>query len=113
MITSLYRDYFQKSKVFLYPILEIKRGVSVTPVQTFTAWQDQYPHDGAKLCAQYHLRDDQDFRAFEKAKLLGNPLFHDFKQVGENDGVYVFDFSKLQEDWNNFLRGKYSSLSAD
>jgi hypothetical protein len=50
VIKSLYKDYFQKSRVFLYPALEIKRGGSVTPVETYISWKNNY-----NLDAQYGL----------------------------------------------------------
>lgn len=113
VIKSLYTDYFQKSRVFLYPALGIKRGVSVTPIETYVAWEGQYTKEDGKLICLYHLREDEDFRHFEKSKLLGNPLFHDFKQVDDTKGVYVFDFQKYRSDWNRFLNGKYSQLTPD
>ena len=45
-IQSLYRDYIQKSKLFLYPLLDIKRGVSVTPTETYMAWKGKYEFTG-------------------------------------------------------------------
>lgn len=110
-ITSLYRDYFQKSRVFLYPALGIRRGVSVTPVQTYTSWNGVYTEGDMKLCVLYHLREDQDFKLFEENKLLNHPLFHDFKKVGDGDGIYVFDYETHKDDWGHFLNGKYSKLS--
>lgn len=111
VIKSLYKDYFQKSRVFLYPALEIKRGVSVTPIETYMAWQDHYPLQSAKLICLYHLRDDDFFKQFEKVKLLGNKLYHDFKQVEERKGVYVFDFADMLEDWYHITNGRYSKIS--
>ena len=112
-IKSLYKEYFQKSRVFLYPALDIKRGVSVTPMETYMSWEGNYALSDAKLCCLYHLRDDDEFNVFEKHKLLGNKLFHDFKQVEDKKGVYIFDFSSLSEDWNAVVNGKYSKLSSD
>ena len=65
-ITSLYKDYFQKSRIFMYPILEIKRGASVTPIETYLSWEDQYSLCDRKLICHYHLRDDSEFTVFEK-----------------------------------------------
>lgn len=113
VITSLYKDYFQKSRVFLYPALDIKRGVSVTPIETYMSWANHYAVDDAKLICLYHLRDDDFFKQFEKVKLLGNKLYHDFKQVEEKKGVYVFDFSDLLEDWHYVTTGRYSKISND
>lgn len=113
VITSLYKDYFQKSRVFLYPALDIKRGVSVTPIETYMSWANHYAVDDAKFICLYHLRDDDFFKQFEKVKLLGNKLYHDFKQVEEKKGVYVFDFSDQLEDWHHVTTGKYSKISND
>jgi len=112
-IKSLYKDYVQKSRVFLYPSLDIKRGVSVTPIETYIAWDNNYKAEDAKLSCLYYLRNDDDFKQFEKQKLIGNKLFHDFKEVGNSRGVYVFDFSSIKADWDNVITGKYSKLTPD
>lgn len=110
-IESLYRNYVQKSRIFLYPALDIKKGGSVTPIQTFVSWEGQCSKEDCKLVLLYHLRQDEEFRNFEKAKLTGNPLFHDFRLVEDDKGVYMFDYSALKDDWESFLQGKYSKLS--
>jgi len=111
-ITSLYKDYFQKSRIFLYPILEIKRGTSITPIETHVSWEGHYSKNDMKLICLYHLRSDAEFLQFEKERLYNNKHFFDFKQVDDNKGVYVFDFSNYEKDWNNIIRGKYSQLTA-
>jgi len=112
-LKSLYRDYFQKSRIFLYPALDIKRGSSVTPIQTYVSWEGHYkPEDGKFICL-YYLRDDDEFRKFEKQKLLGNKLFYDFRMVDDNKAVYVFDYNLIKHDWNCFIKGKYSKMSPE
>ena len=110
-IKSLYKNYFQKSRVFLYPALDIKRGVSSTPIETHISWNKIYDKNDAKLCCLYHLRNDHEFKTFEKSKLLSNKLFHSFTDLGDNRGVYVFDFTSQMKDWNAFISGKYSQFS--
>lgn len=113
-IDSLFTEYVQKSKLFLYPALDIERGGSVTPIETYTSWKDYYSTKDCKLICLYHLRDDIEFKNFEKVVLLNHPKFCDFKQVESetgNDGVYVFDFINHKDDWDNFLVGRYSELS--
>jgi hypothetical protein len=110
-IKSLYRDYFQKSRVFLYPALEIKRGVSVTPVQTYVSWEGRYKPEDMKFICLYQLREDEDFQRFERVKLVGNRLFHDFEQVDEDSGIYIFDYSPFEHDWQCFLSGSYSRMT--
>lgn len=112
-IKSLYRDYVQKSRIFLYPALNIKRGHSVTPIQTYTSWDGVYRPEDRMLICLYHMRTDEEYRQFEKTKLMGNPMFCDFRLTDDDKGVYIFDFSSLSTDWDNFLKGRYSKLSAD
>lgn len=113
MITRLYKGpnnemYFQKSRVFLYPVLETKRGGSVTPINTFVSWADNISQVDRKLICLFTLRNDSDFRKFEKTMLLGNELFHDFKEGEDGTGIYVFDFNKHAVDFDTFLKGTYS-----
>lgn len=113
MITSLYKSYFQKSRVFLYPVLGIPRSSSVTPINTFMSWKDHYSFDDAKLFCVFHLRDDVEYKQFEKNKLFNHSMFHDFFETEDDKGVYVFDYSKYEDDWFKVLDGKYSKLSSD
>ena len=113
VITSLNKDYFQKSRVFLYPALQIKRGVAVTPIDTYISWIDHYSLEDHKLICLYHIRDDEEFKVFEKNKLLGNKLFDKFIQLENNKGLYVFDFSHMKDDYKVISRGSYSKISHD
>jgi hypothetical protein len=46
VINALYKKYFQKSKIFIYPLLDIKRGTQIVPSETYLAWNDLYsPED--------------------------------------------------------------------
>ena len=112
-IKSLYREYFQKSRVFLYPALEIKKGSSVTPIQTYIGWKDNIKCEDKKLVCLYHLRNDKEYRAFEKTKLFGNKLFDDFKELEDNKGLYIFNFEQYGRDWEYILKGKYSKVSPE
>lgn len=113
VIKTLYTDYFQKSRVFLYPALGIKKGGSVTPIETYMCWKGHYSIEDAKLSCLYHMRNDMDFKNFEQVKLFGNRSFHDFKQVEDKKGVYVFDFSDNMSNWAAVITGKYSTLTND
>ena len=110
-IKDLYKDYFQKSRIFLYPILDIKRGGSVTPIQTYVSWSGNYTEKDRMFICTYSLRNDPEFKYFEKTKLLGNKFFHDFKHIGNDEGVYVFDLNSRKDDWDNIIKARYSRLS--
>jgi len=111
-IKDLYTAYFQKSKSFLYPALGIKRGVNVTPIETYLGWEDKFHYTDYKLVGLYHLRDDKEFQVFEEKMLLNNPLFDDFIELADNKALYIFDFTEeYKEDWDNIILGRYSKLS--
>ena len=112
-IDSLYRDYVQKSRLFLYPALGIKRGHSVTPIQTYVSWENRFTPEDCRLICLYHLRTDDDFRLLERVKLVGNPLFEEFIELPDNVGAYIFNFEERREDFMQFINGKYSQFSRD
>jgi hypothetical protein len=115
-IQTLYRGYFQKSKVFLYPLLNIKRGFSITPVQTYLHCKElDIKLHSKKLICLFHKRSDKEFVDFEKTKLIGNKLFHSFKDIEGNppSRVYLFDYEVYSQDWNNIIKGRYSKLSPE
>lgn len=122
-IKTVHKDYFQKSLTFLYPMLDIKRGVSVTPIRTFLSWKDVYKVSDRKLICLYYLRKDQEFYKFEKEKLRGNKLFENFKEIENIEnilsitqeltiGAYIFNYDEYSQDWEHITQGRYSKLSS-
>lgn len=107
----MYKEYFQKSKIFLYPLLSIQKGSSVTPIKTYISYDGYCTENDCKLLLVFHKRDDQEYFKFEKSKLFGNRLYCDYFEIDSKTVVYVFDFSEYKEDWKHFLNGKYSNMS--
>ena len=54
VINALYKKYFQKSKIFIYPLLDIKRGTQIVPSETYLAWNDLYSPEDKKLICVYN-----------------------------------------------------------
>lgn len=108
-LKNIYPSYIQKSRLFLYPILGIKRGSSVTPVQTYMSWENVYTLEDCKFIVVYHLRDDKEFKAHEE-KLINHKLFESFFELEDGTGAYVFDFSGLRKEYKKIINGKYSLL---
>jgi len=111
VIDALYRTYFQKSKIFLYPLLDIKRGASVVPEQTYLSWEGFLTTEDIKLIALYPKRTDREYLSFEKNVLLKHSRTTDFvelsdTQVETNSGNYVYVDSYLFPE-------KYFQLYAD
>jgi hypothetical protein len=109
-LKTLNTEYVQKSRLFLYPLLGIKRGVSTTPIEVYMSWRDYCFTDSMLIC-QYHNRDDEDFRIFDQVKLSGNPLFHSKHELEDGTVAYVFDLKKYEEDFWKVTKGNYSDLS--
>lgn len=111
MIKDVYKDYIQKSRVFMYPLLDIKRSSTITPIETYSSWENKYSTNDKKLICLYHLRNDPEFRTFEKVKLFGNKRFHDFAYLSEDKAVYIFDMSDSIADYDLFINGSYSKFN--
>jgi len=110
VIDALYRKYFQKSKIFLYPLLEIKRGTSVVPKETYVCWNNTVNSEDMKLVCVYYPRTDSEYLQFEKNILLKHNRLVDLVKVDDETLVVTFNFSDLSDDWFNFLNGKYSKI---
>jgi|19_taG_2_1085344.scaffolds.fasta_scaffold33613_3 hypothetical protein len=110
-LQDLYRTYFQKSKVFLYPTLNIKRGNKFIPIDTYISWKNEIDIISSKLICLYQIKNSSEFKYFEDKLLFNNKLFDTYYQINENQAIYVFNID--YDDWKNFIRGKYSKLSID
>lgn len=110
-VTSLQTQYVQKSRIFLYPLLGIKRGTSITPIQTYMSWDEHYATKDFKLICTYHLRKDAEFTMFEQTRLIGNPYYESHVQLEDNICAYVFNLSEFSNDYTRIVNGKYSALT--
>ena len=109
-LEDIYTKYFQKSKVFLYPVLGHRRGTGVTPIDTYLEWGD-YTVSDRKLICLYYLRDDNEFMVYEERHLLGNPYFEDYKEVADDKAIYIFNLDEYAEDYDQVINGNYSQVS--
>jgi len=105
----IYNEYFQKSRVFLYPMLNIKKGVKYTPIETYITWENNVDITESKLICLYKIHDNKNFLKFENDFLLMHKNFDNYYQIDDNKAVYTFKVNK--NDWKHFLSGRYSLLS--
>ena len=110
VINALYKKYFQKSKIFIYPLLDIKRGTQIVPIETYVAWNDVYNPEDKKFICVYEI-DSIDYAEFEKNVLLKHTRLHEYIKINNKQAVCVFDFSDMGADWDKMITGKYSKLS--
>ena len=111
-VHALYTKYFQKSKVFIYPLLGIKKGSSVVPRETYISWGTFYKPEDRKLICLYYKRSDVEYKQFEKDVLLKHNRLCDYVEIEDDGVVFVFNFSDLGTDWDHIIAGRYSQVSA-
>jgi len=109
-VKSVYNKYFQKSKVFLYPLLGFKRGIKVVPSETYLAWDPYYIPEDMKLVCLYHPNRSNEYENYEKEHLLKHTRLCDVKEVDEHNKLFIFDFADLKDNWMHFIVGKYSKI---
>ena len=106
-----YTQYFQKSKVFLYPLLRLKKGLNFVPAETYICWDGIYSEKDYKFICVYNAERDKKFLKFEESYLKSNDLFENAVQLPDNDNVYIFNFKTYKYDYDRFLDGTYSKFS--
>ncbi|MGY8918688.1 MAG: hypothetical protein ACKVJ6_10460 [Flavobacteriales bacterium] len=107
---KLFKEYFQKSKIFLYPLLGIKKGASFIPHETYISWEDEYSIDDMLLFCLYKEKNTHDFKDFEYEFLLSNVHFLKYYKLKPGYHLYVFDFKTYPQTWISFIKGMYSKI---
>ena len=107
----VYTDYFQKSKVFLYPLLQLRKGLTYVPKQTYIAMEHMHSPEDYRLLCEYHVKMSENFDKFCNTYIKNHPRFDEYIDIGDNKHVFIFDFISFKNDFNKFLVGKYSQFS--
>ena len=110
-LNALYRKYFQKSKIFMYPLLDIKRGSLAVPSETYLSWKGKYTSEDAKLVCVYHTSNSPEYINFENNVLMKHTRLCDYIKIDSTTSIFIFDFSDLKDDWVHFINGHYSKIN--
>lgn len=110
---ELYSKYFQKSKVFCFPLLEIKNPEFINTTSTFLSWPGEYLPEDGKLICQYDKWANSYLNPTDLRELDLHSKYERKFQVSEKSTIYVFDMSEYFLDWLWILNGKYSKLSVE
>jgi hypothetical protein len=113
MITQLYKNYFQKSHTFLYPLLDLKKEPLNRPLTTFIEWQDMYTKNERKLICLFKKQDTESWKTFERNKLLNHKMLDNCQEIDKGKIIYVFDMNCMAADYDFFLAAKYSKFSTE
>ena len=108
---GVYTDYFQKSKVFLYPLLKLRKGLPFVPKETYVAWDNVYSVEDCRFFCKYKAKYTNKFQKFVSDYLYTSPYFEDYIALDKNMHLFIFDFGVIKSDYNRFIAGKYSQFS--
>lgn len=109
---SVYTEYFQKSKVFLYPLLRLKKGIDFVPAETYCFWDEIYDAMDYKFICLYKTKYTKAFATFQinHLPLLKNNMEH--YDLG-NEQLIIFDMKQYRHDYDKFIEGRYSAFGID
>ena len=115
---KVYAEYFQKSKVFLYPLLNIKKGIRFVPLETYLSWPGLFGIEKNKFFCLYKVPEgDEEQKMFKQLHLKTNEHFEEWfplkKHSWGDDQLLLcqFNFNVYKKDLNKFRKGKYSQFS--
>ena len=109
---SVYTEYFQKSKVFLYPLLRLKKGIDFVPAETYCFWDEIYDATDYKFICLYKTKYTKAFSTFQINHL---PLFKNAMEHYDlgNEQLIIFDMKEYKHDYDKFIEGRYSAFGID
>lgn len=110
IINDIYKKYFQKSKIFMYPLLGFERG-NVVPEEVYFSISNKYKPEDRKLVLVYDPKMDLKYETFKEEKLVNHKLLHESFEDQNGNEIFVFDMLGFASDWDLFLTGKYSEMS--
>lgn len=96
--------YIQKSKTFLWPLLNLK----ITPIETYFKFGDIELDDQRLLIALFH-NENANYVA-KKSEIKAHPMC-DFIFKDDEFDLVVFNMYKIKDDYDMLVQGKYSKLS--
>ncbi len=110
VINQLYAQYFQKSKLFLYPLLGFERGLTA-PEEVYFSWDGKYASEDQKLILVYSNLTNPFYQELKSTKLSKHRLLLEIIPTMNDQEIYVFDFSSYATDWVHLIAGRYSKMS--
>lgn len=108
MIKSLYDKYFQKSKVFLFPLLGLPKYKG--EMKTYIMLNNIIRHEDLKLICYFKDVNTKEFEDY-RDKILKNKYFLEEHVNKEKEHIFIFSLKDFKTDYETFLKGKYSYLS--
>lgn len=103
--------YVQKSKLFLLPLLEIKKDIFIKPIGTYLKDSSRETKD-YQLIVPFKKDDSSEFNYYESNYIVNcKYLVQDDYYETPYLRIYTFDLSSFSSDFDKFLIGKYTEFS--
>jgi hypothetical protein len=118
-IPKVYPEYFQKSKIFLYPLVRLPSRSNPVKFETYFSPEEHLVDDKVFITVHYFLDQPNDdcnyknmnFERFISEIVTVHKRFVSVKKIQTNVVECLFDLSEYREDVPFFLEGKYSKMS--
>lgn len=104
---NLYPHYFQKSRIFLYPLLGIKSFLE--PFQTFLATEN-VDYEDCNIVAVFDTKHKQWDRF--KINMFNHEQYVD-AYYEDQFIIVLFNLKRFKDDYRHFLRGEYSMFKPE
>lgn len=112
------KEYIQRSRLFIYPMLYIPATCLVNPINTYIAWTKNNkkiiePSERKIICVYKDIITDEQ-KEDEKTHLLQNRYLQNVSVLKNKMIIYVFSIQRINYlwEWDAFMKGEYSKFSA-
>jgi hypothetical protein len=115
MTLQLIANYVQKSKLFILPLICPRPISEDVIVKTYLELNDDLKVRDCHFILELDATDNPDeLKEIERKYLFMSPyLRHElFKKIKDNHNLYVFDLRSISQEYEFFVKGQYSLISA-
>lgn len=106
-----FKTYIQRSRLFLYPLLEIPFHSNVKPLMTYLAESEDNLGEVQSIILKYTREHTDEYYNFRNNLLL-HPRFKKHKVTIKYD-IVILDLSDYKDDIQFLIEGKYSMFSEE
>lgn len=106
------KTYYQKSKLFLLPLLEIPKNKHIKPVGTFVIDSNKsLTEKEYRLILPFEKDESSEFSYYEK-KLVDCNYFDTVNYYEtKRHRVYIYSLLSFKEDYDKFINGQYTEFT--
>ena len=104
-LLSMMGIYIQKSKTFLWPLLNLK----VKPIETYLRFGDIKHTPESRILIVLFYNGDPDYLKHKSE--IESHKHYDFTFTDDDFDIVTFNFYSMKDDYDKIIEGKYSQIS--